>query len=1355
MINERSKTSMRVYSDFFVGREQEIEEFFEFMYSKKKNVLCLHSKELGGIGKTKLLEKLLSECKDRKSEILCPRYLIDFYHTEARTRMGVIQLIAQTMKNSEKDFHTFYSTYKKIAEGADIEDNVQLIKTAEKTFYDDFGKLIDINNKRVILFFDTYENIQKAELSVWLETEFIQKLGPRTKIVFSGRSRLEHLKPEEFKEMEIKPFSFKTTTKYFKEYFKDDKRFVDTFGHEYAIEKINQMAEGRPILLALFVDWINYPRNSLNPAKFIEDIYEESRDDDNPEEKRKILFKSKLIQRIADLENPSDEIVIHLALLYRRMTSEMLSYIIEKSEDDCKEILSELKPLSFIKYKHEEKTITILLHDEMRDLILELYFPSHGIGEDSEIWLRMTKKAKRYYDKWLHENKSASIYRQTDFQAERLHYFLSFDLLSGFKEFKKLFESNFKDNNIDFCELYLDEVKEYYERFDPSKQLEIDYAEMKVLNEKYRTRNVLDIYQKIRNSKDKYSSLEQNISLKADFLREKGVAHLWENNFEQAIKDFISAEKDYRKIKEDKKYYLCLIHNWIGYAYLRQGNFTKAEDFLLKSEREFLNTDPIYYEKAAATGEYIDISNVYGNLSATYRYMGRFYEGGIYSKMADIIANVKQTKREHARFLIAQAYLLIMSNRTFDAEKCLGKAKAFLRQSPNSILDARLLIVSGVLKSRYVIFYNYILETFLICKGYEDAVNKFKRIYGIYIPARKSNINYFDSAIDDFKKARTLLEETNIHKTDSPKSELADANYFQGVAYMISQRWDEAKECFSRCELLSRNVKNDYWRFQAMVGKLSIFYLQRKTEDFERHYKQCMEQLLNAKNQYNNILGKLSIIYGNYLFNRWLREEDVFDFKEAIRQYVLACDYMLGFTRFGKDRFYKTIYIIVKRISEVPLHKLPSINVLEELSDIWFYQESEREVSKQYYEFLDSIIDFAIKRKSFLDKPNERKKYSEFLKQEAQRYIQSGRQLLQRAPIIAKMKLQIEIDSGDILRVAEAYHWLAYCFSANTADFEVLYHEMNSLDMIESLDKNTMNMHANFRANVLKARIYIRLGATNYRHGQFTKAIESYLAGEFEENFKDFLKHQDELDSAFEYLSKAKRILDKCHKECAQDQKTRNAILFARAHQEFRMAEYLLLTKKKSINAKEIKIIENLYEGAIAHAEESENNFRKINAIESWIALYYYCGMWNKMEGTKIKALRSQFQEATEKEYNPIISGRLKMILGNVGYDKILDIEKAYHSDDHLLEDTLRSAFTYYIEAARHKHGYSYKNYYEIMGVILDRIANLSERSKQKLKKDILLELLGKTPRSDEAETAQALLESFLKISCDKRYISK
>lgn len=1357
----------RVTSDFFVARHDERNRLREYIInSSGTRVCCVHSIGLGGIGKTQLLLKALQECKQLGTRILCTETLIDFYQTESRTKMGVMRRIANELGKENTDFLNFHEQSEKLLNEEDSENWIFLFEQAENAFYCDFSNLLDKGRKNAVIFFDTYEVIQGTDLSHWLETEFISKLHDRSRVVISGRQRLQHTMPKV--EIKLEPFSLNDTIEFWESIF--DKESIRGISHyREVLGKIYELAGGRPVLLALFVDWVRYEHNPLYPNQFISEIERNALTDANPELKKKQLFENALIQRIADLKSPADTAVAYMAFAHRRMTVGLLAHIMDRPIDECEKILfSELKPLSFIKSKENERTV--LLHDEMRDLILRIWWESQdSIGN---IRKSIAKKVKKYYDKWLIKNRDEDLDRRAVFQAERLYYLLYFDLSKGLSEFTRLFQRYLRENKLDLCGLFLNEINQYYNQYDSIDQLRIDHEKMRFLNEQYRSNDVLLIHDEIKKNKKKQSELEQDDSLKADITRQLGIAYLWINDFTNSIEQFQFSEKKYRTNRMSK-YLHSVALNWLGYAYYRKGSFNQAEPILKNAAKNFLHQSSEEYSKAGLTGEYIDISNVYSNLASTYRFSGRFYEGAMYSAMAASVVKLKNKQREYARFCTALAAILAISNRSFEAEKALEKADAFLEVNPDPILSSRSSIVYGILKSKYAIFYNYIVETFLIGRPFEDASEFFRSDYTQRSEKKDGAKADVTIAEKYLKKALDLLGRDQDH----PKSELADTYYFLAALYISTGQWNQARTYFSKCEDVAEAVRNDYWRFQAMVGKMLIDYLQEKNNDFEEQYRRCMNTFDKAQNAYDNVLGKAAVIRGNYLFNRWLKLKELNDFKEAIRQYIIASDHMLRFTDINKDRFYNVLYTIVKRVGETPIEILPPIHNLEELEEIWLYDEESRlKVCYEYSDFFQDILEFAVMRKQLPNECEGVKEYCQKLKQISEKFISDGRQFLQQAPIYAKMRLQIEIDSGELLDIAEARHWLAHCHAANYKDFEVLYNDYSALKLIHEMDLAALSTDKRFEAELLKARIYIRLGATHYRHGQYSKAIESYRAMELEENLDDFLKNQKELDLALDYLNKAGQLLDQCGKDVPCDSEQDKRVRFARTHQKFRLAEYYLITSKKGKNGDNRGKIEALYREAIEDAERSGNFFRKINAIESLIAFFYYYREWEQKEDTIIHNLLKEFKEATEEEPLPIISGRLEITLGNVHYDqareiddrikaaevkickhykKIREIEEFIKTATEKLEGHLRNAFAHYIEASRHKHGYSYKSYYEVMGVILDRIASLQSEESIKIMKDKIFPILfRRSPRSEEAENAQELINIFLGISRDKKYIS-
>ena len=83
-----------VTSELFIGRAQELARFHALLASPGLTVLNVHTSGDGGIGKTQLLRRMQQACATMPDRVVFTAELIDFYHTESRSRVGVMQQIA-------------------------------------------------------------------------------------------------------------------------------------------------------------------------------------------------------------------------------------------------------------------------------------------------------------------------------------------------------------------------------------------------------------------------------------------------------------------------------------------------------------------------------------------------------------------------------------------------------------------------------------------------------------------------------------------------------------------------------------------------------------------------------------------------------------------------------------------------------------------------------------------------------------------------------------------------------------------------------------------------------------------------------------------------------------------------------------------------------------------------------------------------------------------------------------------------------------------------------------------------------------------------------------------------------------
>ncbi|MDM8548772.1 tetratricopeptide repeat protein [Desulfobacterales bacterium HSG2] len=1305
--------SHRVLGEIFVGREKELARFKELLLpSCRTHILSVHTNGEGGIGKTQLLLQMQKICKERPDDVLYTKKLIDFYHTEARIKIGVIHMITEEI--GEDNFPGFKEKLNDYNETDDRDRRRTLAIELENAFIKEYADFSKKNNKIIILFFDTYEVIQGNECSRWLETYLFRNLSGNTRIIVAGRRPLGMVPAEP---MEIKPFDVSDTINYWKECFNvnTESDLENQIGSREVIEKIHGLAKGHPVLLALFADWLQYEDNPLLPTEMIDTI--RVRIEKEPGKSEEELFEASLVERIGSLKNPEDRVITYLAFAYRRMTLEMFSFIADVSLEHSKSLLLEkLKPLSFIKYKEDQQTV--LLHDEMRDLVVRHWWEKQDAAR--HIRKDIAVKLVEYYDKLL-EKADPSEMEEAILYAERLYYQLYADINTGFKSFILKFDRYFQEYRIHFCDLLGGEIVEdlFFKELPLEKQLDLIIRRIRWRNEQYRSSEALAFFQNMDTESDiKYLKRDRDILTKffqkidtaesegktiqqedkllsAHFNHERGVAYFWLNKFDEAIRDFSKAEKAFRKTGD--RYRLAWELNWLGYTKYRNSDFKEAQKVLDKSIKEFLKARQDIPEDA-----HTGISNAYSNLNPVLRLQGRFYEAAIYGEIAAAIAEKKQNDREWARFLNALGDTYKLANKTFEASKAFEKALGILESTPDPLLRARVLTGMALLSYRHS-DHIYILEYYQREKDREEALARFREAY----PSAKEQ---FEEARDTLEEAKNILENTISQST----TELADVYFYLGEYHTITNEREKALEFFIKSEKIAKKVSNEYRKIDAIVGQIIVYYLEgKKVEDKE--IQDCAERAKESVYVYNNLSGKMEIIFGNFAYERYLEEKDNEDLREAVRRYVVACDYMYAFSRVSRDRFYATFRILLKRMGDLPVELLPSAETIESLGDIWDYDEYERNVCQLYSDKFDEIIDFTLKRYQFHRDTAEIEAYVEDRKERIRRCINYGKEELRFAPIYAEMLFQSQRTSELPIDLAEAYFYLAKAYDVNDNIFEARKNIVLAFERVKETDDD-----------YLQARILIRLGKILYRREEYAKSLEHHR----KENFGDKINKQD-TDKAFEYFKEAERILDQLGSD-AKNEAELKSVAYVQAHLEFRLAECL------SVTGGDGKEIEKRFHRAIEKAEFSDNVWRQGDAIQSLITYYYFSDQWDNRK-PEIEELRKKFTALNDKQYYyPALKGRLAITDGNVKYDQI----SSRPGDEFLIEE----AFNHYIVATRYKAEYSDKHFYEAVGTLLDRVAGLPKESVKILYKKVYPRLHHKRPTGAIAHDAYKLIEQCIYI---------
>lgn len=355
-MSENQTVFTRTPSALFVGRKQELQAFQDVLQMDCPfRFLTIHSDGEGGIGKTQLLLQMQAYCESHPEITLFTKEFVDFYQTESRTHLGVMRQIVSNL--GKEHFSEFNQQMQAYQETSDQSERQELFTKVETTFQKEFAIFSEntSNEKFIVLFFDTYEAIpgteiirngkKRAEITVfshWLETQFFPGIAtPKTRIVISGRYPLRELDPAETLSINLSTLSFADTQDFWKRRFSQnpdtkltDKKLTEYIGGADLVKIFYALADGRPVLLALFADWMQY--YNLSPQELLQEIETCTATKITQTEKitkaQRDLFEEELIKRIADMKDPEDKAVRFMAVVHRRMTPEMFQTLADIQE---------------------------------------------------------------------------------------------------------------------------------------------------------------------------------------------------------------------------------------------------------------------------------------------------------------------------------------------------------------------------------------------------------------------------------------------------------------------------------------------------------------------------------------------------------------------------------------------------------------------------------------------------------------------------------------------------------------------------------------------------------------------------------------------------------------------------------------------------------------------------------------------------------------------------------------------------------------------------------------------------------------------------------------------------------------
>jgi tetratricopeptide (TPR) repeat protein len=902
------KDSMSFLDQWFVGRETYLKDFKAFIRGEKNyRALFIHGP--GGIGKTWLLRKMMKVAQgERLSGLLVFNELIDMYSTANHTVDGVRERLFLLLGNTlgREAFDGFRRSQHELETG--IRDHFReetlnsMRQNLQKAFFEDCRELS--KNKKVVIFFDTFERVQRDQVGNWVLVELLRNLPNFLFVIASreawGGNTFIHSRP-------LGGFSPDEAQEYF------GKRGWGE-GEREILDVIREKASGHPLRIELAMEFLS--------GDLLRDI-------DKLRGLTKDEFEEALITPLQEIGqglfgSPSFNEAVHQTILFmayfnRRFNADLLGLFVEQGAVDLRglqpeEVLGKLEQdFFFIKSRPDGY---IQLHDEMERLIQQRLWPK--LDPSGEFRRDLARIACQWYDaqigQAIREEKPLD-----DLKAEQLVYLLDVDLN---KAYDLLSIYGFELDNLLVVEIKPEKLKtapsEIGYRFaadlgDRARRVNLfergqEYWKIAVESARqdddpdriidalvglHNCTHPLDLDESLRILNEALKLCKRSEAKRARVLYEMGFTYSKMQDMERAL-DFYSQAKDAAAANKDRVL-MPTILNDMGYAHVFIGQYKRA-GYLVKSALD------LRQER---------VRDLEAQLSMLRE-----------KNDAEQRGTLKQQREKLERDLLDARLKLGMSFNTlgqikrFDgdlsaATGAYSEALEFFRGANDYLWQARALHSRGEAHRR-------IAETlhgqgrFKACHDYETrAHDDFQQCIVIC-----NQYNYDDELSTALRRMGRLLHDQALREADTKKRldllGQAREHFEQGLD--VAKRSGNALEEFENLTELAFLVDDRLQAQKQLSGEdiLSSEQIQDGDRDIERlrtHIKQ------SAKAKFK--------IYQFPVFEHLLEmEEGAFRFiqgnyKDALKFYLDGYKGLAGLPGYGVARYRQHLGHLLKRIREL------------------------------------------------------------------------------------------------------------------------------------------------------------------------------------------------------------------------------------------------------------------------------------------------------------------------------------------------------------------------------------------------------------------------------------------------------
>lgn len=1401
----------KVTSDIFVGRDEQLQAFQRFIeFESNIHILNIHSRGDGGIGKTQLLRRMQAICETPPAKVIFTRGLLDFYHVEARSKIGLMCLIVRQLgvPRAFTKFEKLVEKYHQTKDTSERETIFPQIETEFKQEYTVFSKTSEQENKVIVLFFDTYEVIQpqsythetgQAEANrflVWVETTLFPFLAQHanTGVVVAGRYRLGEINRSEcaVQEIDLRNLSYPEALTFWNTCFEETSisGLISKIGvkTEEQLKILYALAKGHPILLALIADWVQYTHTQrpFSIKELCDKVAQTTGDLSEPvSQKQQEEFERELIEWVSSLIDLESHAITQMAIAYHRMTPEIFQYLNGISIENSKRTLLEnLRPLSFIKYK---KGDIVLLHDEMRRLVLQHYWKN----QDPSRTIRKGIAAEllQYYDDQLLKQPGLSQIERELYFSERLPYAF---LAKGLEEFCDEFDIALENGQYDYADLLLREAEKYSvenpEDFTPAEALSIPLRRIREYTRTDRDfQKALDTANAILEDEQYHKVLQENSLFYGHLLLERGIAEFYLDRFERAVTRLQEALKPFRQvfIETGDDAWVHRTNNWIGFAHYRQAKFIEAENYFQQSRRGFyhiLVTRGQELKDRAWRDLLQGLQFTHGNLSVLYSHTGQFEQAIQYGEMGlDIIRYLPDNKQELARCHNTLGYAFARAGNLVNAREHLTKAEEFLQDIGGRTIAGRVKTNLGFLAYRV----NELAELLEF-----HCADEIHTIIKEYVQPKQTQV----------KQAIKFIEEAIVVLSKEPviKKELADAYYHLGWFHTISStenHWQEAEKALLDGLTWGNASKFQYRVVSIAESLVNLYYFWKQPEkldsacrEMERLYHEEKQRLRETvkiekelapkeKNQkeeegfsygirYPNLFGKYELVSGNLAFDRALEEfqaEHTGDFergikelKEAFTHYVSAA---LLMEQFNESQYYLALQVFYNRLCtliEKAQQREIAIGVIEFerlnnlQASVWGEKTTQfKDLGEEERRKFNQILKYVMLR--IQPKPGQIE--IDDLRDHTQRVFNKGNYawaLVLTNCLIGVYRTVLSQDpKNETLREALILELerQADLHREVREKYQATQYWHEAGTELQQLSDSTLKQ-------ALGGYLIARKSTLEYRRGEYGRLLELHLRGELEEARHNFDSQfgagtrQANLQ-AFQQSEQqlAEKIIPDWEKRIKETEDVDE-----RLHLEGYLKKFYDLKFRIS----EYLILEGRSDEAllylktiIRNAQDIGYTYREVTAMQRYISALYFAGRFDD-DPQRIEyeeQLISKTLTSKQTDY-PSAIGRLRITQGNAAFSRSFYREKitGYYPRQKKDEAGIRQMLAYYVEACNLMAPHSSINFGLAIQVLQQRIKQIADKDSLDVIQQSLLTLWNEQEHLKDRDEERIILDQFTRL---------